>query len=254
MSATPLPAAVALRVAVHDKSFARHDGQATRVLRDVRFALGERELVTLTGPSGCGKTTLLNLIAGLDDDFDGEVARPRRGDDELPLSYVFQEPCLLPWRTVRENVRLALPAGVRADERIAWLLEKMNLSDAADAYPQTLSLGMSRRAALARGFAVAAPLLLLDEPFASIDERTATRLRKLLLSQLEETPRAVLFVTHNLREALFLGDRLLILSGRPTTLVADLPLAAALPKRGREATEIERLHREIVGKFPEILG
>lgn len=253
MSAAPLPAP-ALRVAVDDKSFTHHDGGLTRVLRDVRFAVGERELVTLTGPSGCGKTTLLNLIAGLDDDFDGEIARPRRDGDELPLSYVFQEPCLLPWRTVRENVRLVLPAGVRADERIAWLLDKMNLTDAADSYPQTLSLGMSRRAALARGFAVAAPLLLLDEPFASIDERTAARLRRLLLSQLEEMPRAVLFVTHNLREALFLGDRLLILSGRPTTLAADLSLAAAHSGRGREATEIERLHREIVGKFPEILS
>ena len=254
MSATAA-AADALRVAVHDKSFARRDDGAKRVLRDVRFALGARELVTLTGPSGCGKTTLLNLIAGLDDDFDGEITRPRPGDGELPLSYVFQEPCLLPWRTVRENVRLAMPASARDDERIAWLLEKMNIADAADGYPQTLSLGMSRRAALARGFAVAAPLLLLDEPFASIDERTAAQLRRLLLSQLEETPRAVLFVTHNLREALFLGDRLLILSGHPTTLAADLPLASSdAAKRGRASAEIDRLHREIVGEFPEILG
>jgi len=260
----------ALRIDIADKTFTRHDGAAVPVLRDVRFAIGERELVVLTGPSGCGKTTLLNLIAGLDDDFQGRITLPEHAGDGLPLSYIFQEPCLLPWRTVRDNIRLALPSPAQSDERIAWLLETMGLAGAADSYPQTLSTGMSRRAALARGFVVNAPLLLMDEPFSSIDERTAVRLRKLLLSQLESVPCTVLFVTHNLREALFLGDRLLILSGHPTTLIADLPLTAGggegvgrsagesvkggAEGRGRTAAEIERLHTEITGKFPEILG
>lgn len=260
------PAAAALYIDIAAKTFTRHDGAAVPVLRDVRFGIGGRELVVLTGPSGCGKTTLLNLIAGLDADFDGQITLPEHRGDGLPLSYIFQEPCLLPWRTVRENIRLALSSPAQSGERIAWLLETMGLAGAADSYPQTLSTGMSRRVALARGFVVNAPLLLMDEPFSSIDERTAVRLRKLLLSQLESTPCTVLFVTHNLREALFLGDRLLILSGRPATLAADLPLAsgdegsaargaeASAKERGRTAAEIERLHTEITGKFPEILG
>ncbi|MDD9886936.1 MAG: ATP-binding cassette domain-containing protein [Gammaproteobacteria bacterium] len=256
------PAAAALRIDIAAKTFIRHDGAAVPVLRDVRFGISGRELVVLTGPSGCGKTTLLNLIAGLDDDFDGQITLPEHRGDGLPLSYIFQEPCLLPWRTVRENIRLALSSPAQSGERIAWLLETMGLAGAADSYPQTLSTGMSRRVALARGFVVNAPLLLMDEPFSSIDERTAVRLRKLLLSQLESTPCTVLFVTHNLREALFLGDRLLILSGRPATLAADLPLAsggarsdgAGVEGRGRTAAEIEHLHTEITGKFPEILG
>ena len=260
------PAAAALRIDIAAKTFIRHDGAAVPVLRDVRFGISGRELVVLTGPSGCGKTTLLNLIAGLDDDFDGQITLPEHRGDGLPLSYIFQEPCLLPWRTVRENIRLALSSPAQSGKRIAWLLETMGLAGAADSYPQTLSTGMSRRVALARGFVVNAPLLLMDEPFSSIDERTAVRLRKLLLSQLESTPCTVLFVTHNLREALFLGDRLLILSGRPATLAADLPLAsgdegsaargaeASAKERGRTAAEIERLHTEITGKFPEILG
>lgn len=269
MTAPPVDSAQgggALHIDIAAKTFIRHDGAAVPVLRDVRFAIGERELVVLTGPSGCGKTTLLNLIAGLDDDFEGHITLPEYDGDGLPLSYIFQEPCLLPWRTVRENIRLALPSPEQSGERIAWLLETMGLAAAADSYPQTLSTGMSRRAALARGFVVNAPLLLMDEPFSSIDEPTAVRLRKLLLSQLESVPCTVLFVTHNLREALFLGDRLLILSGRPATLAADLPLD--LPpasgaegsvegwagKRGRTAAEIERLHAEITGKFPGILG
>lgn len=259
-------AGAALHIDIAAKTFTRHDGAAVPVLRDVRFQIGGRELVVLTGPSGCGKTTLLNLVAGLDDDFQGRITLPEHRGDGLPLSYIFQEPCLLPWRTVRENIRLALPSPEQSGERIAWLLETMGLAAAADSYPQTLSTGMSRRAALARGFVVNAPLLLMDEPFSSIDEPTAVRLRKLLLSQLESVPCTVLFVTHNLREALFLGDRLLILSGRPATLAADLPLASGgagsaeesvegeTGKRGRTAAEIERLHAEITGKFPGVLG
>ncbi len=247
-------AGATLHIDITAKTFTRHDGEAVPVLRDIRFDIGSRERVVLTGPSGCGKTTLLNLIAGLDRDFDGAVTLPEHRGDGLPLSYVFQDPCLLPWRTVRENIRLALPEPAQSGERITWLLEKMDLASAADSYPQTLSTGMSRRVALARGFVVDAPLLLMDEPFSSIDERTAVRLRKLLLSQLESTPCTVLFVTHNLREALFLGDRLLILSGRPATLAADLPLASGAGKQGRTPAEVERLHTEIIGKFPEILS
>ncbi len=252
------PAATApIRVEIKSKSFAR-DGAETPVLRDVRFEMRDEELVVLTGPSGCGKTTLLKLIAGLDPDYRGSISLPQPHGDELALSYAFQEPCLLPWRTVRENIQLVLsptlsPAQQR--ERIEWLLDKMELSHAADNYPPSLSVGMARRVALARAFAVKAPLLIMDEPFSSIDERTAIRLRKLLLSQLQTSPRAVLFVTHNLREALFLADRLLLLSQRPATLIADLSLQP--PKNngaGRPTKTVEHLHSEILQQFPDILG
>lgn len=260
----------AVRVEIKSKRFTRHDGGETPVLRDVAFEVRRGELAALTGPSGCGKTTLLKLIAGLDRDYEGKVSLPEPRDNELALSYVFQEPCLLPWRTVRQNVQLAMTSELppqQQQQRIAALLGDMGLSSAADGYPPSLSAGMAQRAALARAFAVEAPLLIMDEPFSSIDERTAIHLRKLLLSQLRTYPRTVLFVTHNLREALFLSDRLLILSQRPATLLADLPLDPARDDArddtrgggqsgnlGRRAEDVERLHNDMLRRFPEILG
>ncbi len=259
-----------VRVEIKNKRFIRYDGGETPVLHDVAFEIRRGELVALTGPSGCGKTTLLKLIAGLDRDYEGEVSLPEPRKDELELSYAFQEPCLLPWRTVRQNVQLAMPAELPPGEqqkRITALLDDMGLSHAADNYPPSLSTGMAQRTALARAFAVEAPLLIMDEPFSSIDERTAIHLRKLLLSQLQTHSRMVLFVTHNLREALFLSDRLLVLSQRPATLLADLPLQPARDRAqgddqsdhqndclGRRAEDVERLHDEMLRRFPDVLG
>ncbi len=240
-----------LSVKVDKKDFMRHDGKQIQVLRDVVFTIPDHELIVITGPSGCGKTTLLNLIAGLDADYHGHIELPPHPDGEFPLSYVFQKPCLLPWRTLKENIMLALPSPQHSEAQVTSLLEKMGIADAADSYPSALSLGMARRTALARAFAVKAPLLLMDEAFSSIDELTSQRLRELLLSQLEISSRIVIFLTHNLREALFLGDRLLVMSKRPSTVVADLSLPGT---RGRPPAEVESLHKEILDQFPNILG
>ena len=240
-----------LRVSVENKDFVNYDGEKNEILRNIQFTVRSTELVVITGPSGCGKTTLLNLIAGLDKDYHGDIVLPPRTEDSLPLSYVFQDSRLLPWRTVKENVSLVL-SSPQQQEQVTWLLEQMKLSHTADHYPATLSLGMCRRVALARAFAVNAPLMLMDEPFSSIDEMTAIQLRELLLSQLEIIPRTVLFVTHNLREALFLGDRLLILAQSPATLIADLPLFDQSEPRTPET--IEHRYKEILRQFPNILS
>ncbi len=239
-----------LRVNIKHKKFIGYNGEQTTILRDIEFQVRNTEVVMITGPSGCGKTTLLNLVANLDRDYCGNITLPPFDKDSLPLSYVFQESRLLPWRTVRENITLVLQNPQQQDN-VDWLLERMKLQHAVDQYPATLSLGMCRRVALARAFAVNAPLLLMDEPFSSIDELTAMQLRKLLQSQLEIAPRKVLFVTHNLREALLLGNRLLIVAQRPATLVADLPL---FTEEKRTSDAIESLHKEILQKFPDVLG
>ena len=240
-----------LRVTVDAKDFIRHDGKRIAVLRDIAFHSQDSELVAITGPSGCGKTTLLNLIAGLDSDYRGSIELPTHADDVLPLSYVFQKPCLLPWRTLKENITLVLQSPKQNESDVESLLDSMDIADAANSYPATLSLGMARRTALARAFAVKAPLLLMDEAFSSIDELTAQRLRELLLSQLRISQHIVIFVTHNLREALFLGNRLIVMSKPPATIVADIPLPG---ERGRPSAEIEKLHDDILAQFPDILG
>ncbi len=182
---------------------------------DVQVRAGDR--ICLLGPSGVGKTTLLNAIAGLDPRLKPRVAAgspPRVG-------YLFQEHRLLPWRTVRQN--LAMVGAAAAD--IERLLNEVGLGDAAERLPDQLSLGMARRAALARSLAIRPDLLLLDEPFASLDPDRAAELRELIVRLLDAQPyMAMICVTHDARDADQLANRLWYLAGRPATLRWDRPL------------------------------
>lgn len=191
---------------------------AHTVLRDIDFVIEPRSFVVMTGPSGCGKSTLLNIIAGLDKDFSGKIDLGAR---EPTIGYIFQSPRLLPWRTVEENISLALPEGDARRERIPELLARVGLTGQATAYPERLSLGMQRRVALARGFVLEPDILLMDEPFVSLDDPTARDLRQLLMDLWHRRPTTVLFVTHDRHEAVMLGTRLLRLSGGSATLVQD---------------------------------
>ncbi len=205
--------------------------------------LGEHEFVCLVGPSGCGKTTLLNLIAGLDRDFQGTIHLSKTGTPRL--GYVFQEPRLLPWRTVRENLELALPPR-RDPAVIDELLALTGLTEFQHTYPQRLSLGMSRRVALARAFAVEPDLLLMDEPFVSLDAPTAEKMRRLLADLWQRRPHTVLFVTHDLREALELADRLVFLTPPPSRVAREVTLPHAPRLRSPEV--VETLYRRLAPK------
>lgn len=212
-----------LYIDIRSKVFpTRHGEQLT--IRDLHLELPDNRFVCLVGPSGCGKTTLLNIVAGLDRHFDGAI-RTEHGGRPLRIGYVFQNPRLLPWRTVRENITLALPPDADL-ALVEHLLQVTGLESAQHQYPQRLSLGMSRRAALVRAFAIQPELLLMDEPFVSLDAPTARRVRKLLIEIWSERPHTVLFVTHDLREAIVLADRLVFLAPRPTTVLEaiDIPL------------------------------
>ena len=231
-----------LDVEIVEKRFPTPTGARRAILADIAFHMHAREFVVVLGPSGCGKTTLLNIVAGLDRDFTGSVRLADKPPDAARIGYVFQTPRLLPWRTVLENVALVLPIG--ADPSAApRLMEEVGLSDFARAYPLRLSVGMARRASLARAFAVEPELLLMDEPFVSIDAATAHRMRRQLLALWASRPTAVLFVTHNTREAAELADRILILSSVPGRLIADI--LVPLSREQRSETEIDRVCREI---------
>jgi ABC-type nitrate/sulfonate/bicarbonate transport system ATPase subunit len=196
-------------------------------LRDLKFAVSRSEFVCVLGPSGCGKTTLLNIVAGLDHDYGGHVDIARTSANTEPiLGYVFQTPRLLPWRTAAENIHLVQRPG-QNPAVVDDLLEMTGLSEFRNTYPERLSVGMSRRVALARAFAVEPDLLLMDEPFVSLDEATAQRLRLMLLDIWRRRPTTVLFVTHDTREAVLLADRIIKLSPAPgsveSILDVDLP-------------------------------
>lgn len=221
--------AMAMRVRVDRKVFpAVGDRAAQVVLSDVAFDVAPRSFVVITGPSGCGKSTLLNIIAGLDRDYQGSVDLGPAGKD---MAYIFQTPRLLPWRTVYENMVLALPDGDPKVGNIPAMLARVGLSDAADAYPERLSLGMQRRAALARGFLLEPQLLLMDEPFVSLDEPTARSLRALLMELYRQHPTTVIFITHDRSEAVQLATRILRLAPGKASLAQDISVDLSAQER-----------------------
>lgn len=229
---------VEIVVAIAEKRFPDPTGrQPPRlVLHDLSFRLRAGEFVAIVGPSGCGKTTLLNIVAGLDRDFVGRV-EPDPGTARI--GYVFQNARLLPWRSVRDNIAIVLPGHAEAG-RVDAILKEVGLFDARDAFASRLSAGMSRRAAIARALVIEPDLLLMDEPFVSLDESMAERLRQMLLDVLRARPTSVLFVTHDVREAILLADRVLLLSPAPGHLVADIPVSLPREKRGAAAVDAIR--------------
>ncbi|MBV1707508.1 MAG: ATP-binding cassette domain-containing protein [Hyphomicrobiales bacterium] len=229
----------ALNVAIAAKSYAAPGKSQRLVLRDLRFTVQPGERVAVVGPSGCGKTTLMRLIAGLDRTFEGRVTRPGAGGR---LAMVFQEPALLPWRTVEDNIALvhpALDAGA-----LGRLYDALGLAGHRRQFPGQLSLGLARRVALMRAFAVNPGLLLLDEPFVSLDEAMATRLRAELAGILAAGGVTTLLVTHDLDEAVELCSRVLLLSGQPATLAEDVALQhGAMSRAGLREDLIRRIAR-----------
>ncbi|MEH3148307.1 MAG: ATP-binding cassette domain-containing protein [Methylobacterium frigidaeris] len=243
MSAAGADPAPLLRVAIRRKTY-RARGEAVEAVRDLAFAIAPGETLCLIGPSGAGKSTTLRILLGLDRDVDGEVVPDPAA---LRIGMVFQEPRLLPWRSVEDNVRLSLPRPERA-RPLDGLFEELGLTPWRRRYPGELSLGMARRVALARALALDPPLLVLDEPFVSLDEAAAAALRAVVFGAAARRGAAVLMVTHNVPEALAVADRLLLLSGRPASLLASVPLAP--PRAGRDRAWIEAVRRDLAGSFP----
>ncbi len=222
--------AAPLELRIDAKTYLSADGTPVEVVHDLRLRLDAGSFGALIGPSGCGKTTILRIAAGLDRDFLGELRTPGSGR----LGMVFQEPRLLPWRTVEQNIRLALPVH-QADADLTELIETLGLGSHLARYPGELSLGLARRAAIARAFAARPDFLLLDEPFVSLDEAVAVRLRNELVALTTRTRVTTLFVTHDLEEAVQLADRLFFLSDRPARILFEKSLP---PPRGSRSREV----------------
>jgi ABC-type nitrate/sulfonate/bicarbonate transport system ATPase subunit len=233
---------VRLDVDIAGKTFRSAAGETHEVLAPIKFSLGAGEVGVLVGPSGCGKSTMLRIILGLDRDFQGRIARP----PNARIGMVFQEPRLLPWRSVEHNVRLAAPD--IEDAKLSELFKILELEAHRSHYPGELSLGLARRVALARAFAVEPDILVLDEPLASLDDALAGRLREEIAMLVASRPVMTLLVTHSLDDAVRLGDRLFFLSSRPARILTEVPIG--IPREARGEAEIAAIRAGLVRRTP----
>ena len=239
-----------IQINIINKTYpAIEQAEAHTAIADLNLNLKSGEFICLVGPSGCGKTTLLNIIADLDNDYQGSIGLSQQSS-RPKIGYIFQNPRLLPWRTVRENIELVLedPLSVNI---IDSLLEVMQLTPSQHVYPERLSLGMSRRVSITRAFAVDPDLLLMDEPFVSLDAPTARQVRALLLSLWQQRPHTVLFVTHDLREAIALADRIIFLSASPMSVISEIIVPIPRAERHDE-TAIETFRQQLINDYPAI--
>jgi NitT/TauT family transport system ATP-binding protein len=225
-----------------NKTYRDRRGLELPVLVDIDFSIRDQEFLTLLGPSGSGKTTLLNIIAGLLSPSSGRVVFEGARPNGRPLtSVVFQEGALFPWRTVSKNIQFGLEEkGYGKKERAALaddFMQLVGLSGFADRYPHQLSGGLKQRAALARALAVNPYLLLMDEPFSALDAQTRVLMQTELSRIWEKARNSVLYITHNIREAVFLSDRVVILSRRPGRIMELVSIDLQRPRREQVARE-----------------
>ncbi|MGO4496183.1 ABC transporter ATP-binding protein [Paenibacillus sp. 2RAB27] len=249
------------------KTFVQRIGGSYKALDDITLTIKKGEFVSLLGPSGCGKSTVLNLVAGFDTQSEGTIQVNGKkvtgaGADRV---VVFQEHGLFPWLTVLDNVAFGLrQKGIPKEERHEMAMEQIksvHLSRFADRYPHELSGGMKQRAAIARALAMDPEILLMDEPFAALDEQTRLILHKELEEIWMRTRKTILFITHNIREAVILSDRVLVMSTRPGTIKKEFTVKAARPRDSADsvlhhmealimdalADELEKVVREETG-------
>jgi len=234
-----------------NKSFAKDDGSRLVVLDHVTFDVNDKEFVCILGSSGCGKTTLLRMIAGLDTAESGSIVldgEEMKGTNPK-VGMVFQEYSLFPWRTVIDNIAFGLEMQGIAKEaryRIAErYLRLVNLMQFRDSYPSELSGGMRQRVAVARALALDPVLLLMDEPFGALDAQTRNMLQQELLEIWEETKKTIIFITHSVDEAVFLSDRIIVLTPRPGRICRIFPVGLPRP-RDRTSPEFAQVRREVL--------
>ncbi len=225
--------------------------ESMQILKDINFTAEEGQFVCIVGPSGCGKTTLLRMIAGLERQDSGHIYL---NDKEIlspvtDIGFIFQETTLLPWRTVLRNVEFGLEIGnvpkKQRRQRALEFVELVELKGFEDYYPKQISGGMKRKAALAMSLVVDPKILLMDEPFVALDCQSRSQLQEALLNIWAKTKKTVIFVTHNVEEAVFLADEIICLSTRPAEIYRIMKVDMPRP-RDRTSPELNKIRKEIL--------
>ncbi len=242
-------------ILIKKKSFInKHDKSSVDVLSNIDIKIKPREFVCIVGPSGCGKTTLMNIIGGL---IDGEDQKITFDNKELNVGknfgYVFQTSRLLPWLTVKENIELVCDESDDTDIQIELLLSEFNLQEFKNYYPKSISGGMRRKVSLARALIRKPKILLMDEPFVSLDQPTSESLYSVLINYWKKNPITVILITHNLKEAILLGDRILFFSKRPASVVYDHKVNLRRGKLTIDNNHVQTEYSLLKRKFPSLL-
>jgi ABC-type nitrate/sulfonate/bicarbonate transport system ATPase subunit len=220
----------AISVAAVSKAYPIRAGERL-ALQDIDLEVEHGEFVCLLGPSGCGKTTLLNILSGLDHADQGTVTVRSPPGGHPVMGYVFQQSRLLPWLSVNDNLRFVLERGGEESRRdVTYWLDRVGLAGRGDDYPRQLSVGQQQRVAVARALIIRPDMLFMDEPFSSLDELTASKMREDLLDLWEELGSTVVFVTHNPMEATFLADRIVIMTPGPGRILHDYKVSELIPR------------------------
>ncbi|MFA4861374.1 ABC transporter ATP-binding protein [Methanoregula sp.] len=234
-----------------NQSFSRDDGSRLVVLDNINLEVKDKEFVCILGSSGCGKTTLLRLIAGLDEAQEGSIiidGEEIKGQNPK-VGMVFQEYSLFPWRTVIDNIAFGLEMkGLGKEERYRVAeryLDLVNLTQFRDSYPSELSGGMRQRVAVVRALTLDPVLLLMDEPFGALDAQTRNMLQKELLDIWEETKKTVVFITHSVDEAVYLSDRIIVITPRPGRICRVFDVGLSRP-RDRTSVEFAQVRRTVL--------
>lgn len=223
-------------------------------LHDVNLNIQNSEFITIIGPSGCGKSTLLKIVAGLDTDYAGKVLlnnQPIKGPS-LEKGFIFQEPRLFPWMMVEENIAgdLSLKDPI-INNKVQELIQLVRLQGFEKAYPKELSGGMAQRVSIARALLRNPQVLLLDEPFGALDAFTRTHMQEVLLDIWKQNKTTMLFVTHDIDEAVFLGERVVIMNPRPGHIQTILPIELSYPRK-RGSIAFQEIRRAVVNEFEKV--
>ena len=241
-------------IEIKKKSFLNvHDKSEVEVLKNINISIKNNEFVCIVRPSGCGKTTLMNIIGGLIE-TDHQTIRldKKKLNIDENFGYVFQTSRLLPWLTVRENIELVCDEK-KDEKRIDELLNCFDLFEFQNYFPKSISGGMRRKVSLARALARNPKILLMDEPFISLDQPTSENLYNVLLNYWKDNPLTIILITHNLKEAILLGDRIIFFSKRPASVVYEHKVKSKRKNLSIDNNDIQEEYTYLKNKFPSLL-
>ena len=248
---------MSFEIKIKEKVFLnKHDKNKTSVLKNIDIKITSNEFACIVGPSGCGKTTLMNIIGGLIDSENQVIQTRGKNNSEINnFGYVFQTSRLLPWLTVKENVELVCDTSSPNfnSDNIHFLLESFGLKDFLNFYPKAISGGMRRKVSLARALINNPKVLLMDEPFVSLDQPTSENLYDVLMSYRKKNPITVIFITHMLKEAILLGDRILFFSKKPGTVVFDYKVKSIRKPLTLDNKSVDSEYKKLKSKYPQLL-